>query len=70
MKRIFWVVFSILLTFLTCEIIARAFLWMPPLEINVGTPRQGLTVDAIGDWSPISVRFGKMDASSTRTLLI
>ena len=52
MKRIFWVVSSILLTFLTCEIIARALLWMPTLEINVGTPRQGLTVDAIGDWVP------------------
>lgn len=34
------------------ETLARVFLWSPPVETDVGTPRQGLTRDAVGDWVP------------------
>lgn len=52
MKKTIGVVLSVLIALLLGELAARAFLWMPPLETDVGTPRQGLTADAVGDWVP------------------
>lgn len=52
MKKTVGVVLSVLIALLLGELAARAFLWMPPLETDVGTPRQGLTADAVGDWVP------------------
>jgi lysophospholipase L1-like esterase len=52
MKNTLIVVAIIIVTLLLAEGAARVILWAPPVETNVGTPRQGLTADAVGDWVP------------------
>ena len=39
-------------TVVLAEVLARIFLWSPAYDVDFGTPRQGLTADAVGDWVP------------------
>lgn len=52
MKNTLIVVAIVIGALILAEGAARVILWAPPVETNVGTPRQGLTADAIGDWVP------------------
>ncbi|MBT5299375.1 MAG: hypothetical protein HOB37_13125 [Rhodospirillaceae bacterium] len=42
----------VLVSALCAEIFARIWLWTPPANLDLGTPRRGLSVQAVGDWSP------------------
>ncbi len=52
LKIISFTLMGFITLILVNELIARVVLWQPPVWTDTGTPRQGLTSEAIGDWVP------------------
>ena len=52
MKKALFYAALVIATVVLAEVLAGYFLWSPAYDVDFGTPRQGLTADAVGDWVP------------------